>query len=168
MTSATMPKSPDAHPAQGSSSPSDFAIRETNILESIRRSKQAGYSESGTWNKRQRKSIQGGQFCMVDVALFLEKVYRLSDLDEDGAIDAVYEFMDDCLLEGEFSICDAALEAANPDKMPHSVLVSFFIVTQRAKGKMEKGRKAFYKKAVDILSATHDQKYVQKLLRNYR
>jgi hypothetical protein len=105
---------------------------------------------------------------MLDVALFLERVYRLSESDEDGAIDEVYNFMDDCLLEGEFSVCDVALESADPKKLPHSVIVSFLIVTQRAKKKVERGRNRFYERATDAVAEKHDQDYVHKLLRNYR
>jgi hypothetical protein len=102
---------------------------------------------------------------MLDVALFLDKVYRLCGSDEHAAVDAVYDFMDDCLLDGDFTACDAALLSAEPQKMLDSVILSFLIVTQRAKERLVRSRPTFYSRSLAAISArTQEAGYATELL----
>jgi hypothetical protein len=170
-------------PATAGSAPDWFALREAVLVDSIRAKagqespsrstdpalrksleRHATYVGSGTWRGRRTKLVCGSQYSMLDVALFLEKVYRLCGGDERGAVDAVYDFMDDCLLDGDFTACDAAFLSADPARMRDSVIVSFLIVTQRAKGLLARSRRAFYDRSVAVVSARKDRDYAEKLL----
>lgn len=105
---------------------------------------------------------------MLMVVRFLEKLYSLAKVDEQTAIDAVYDFMDDRLLAGEFGTCEDTLEAVHPKKLPHSLIVSFLIVTQRAKERLDGGRISFYQKAMAFVTDKYGPDYAEKLLGNYR
>jgi hypothetical protein len=143
-----------------------LAIRDALLVESIRA--QGKHVGSRTWRRREPRAAISGQYSMLDVALFLEKVYHLSDQDEHGAVDAVYNFMDDCLLDSDFTACHAALLSAVPERLRDSVILSFLIVTQRAKGKLAKSRAGFYDRAFATVSARDGAKYAEKLLENNR
>jgi hypothetical protein len=123
--------------------------------------------DSETRPRRPVNIAKAGQFHMVDVALFLEAVYRLGGRDEHGAVDAVYNFMDDCLQEQEFDICDAALKSAAPEKIPLSVTISFLIVTRRAKPRLP-GREVFYARALNAWTAGKDAAENTRALRKYQ
>jgi hypothetical protein len=103
---------------------------------------------------------------MLKVARFLERVYRRSSTDEHAAVDAVYDFMDDCLLEGDFSACDAALEGAVPERFPLSVIISFLIVTARA-AKWLHERDSFYSRAAATVKR-RDGAEAAQALRKYQ
>lgn len=138
---------------QVGSEPSDFAIRHIRILNSLHAGKPTDSSESATWHKRQRKSIQGGQYCMADVAIFLETVYSLSRVNEHKAVDEIYNFIDNCLSEGEFDICDAALRSMAPERIPLSAAISFLIVTRKANCRLP-AREVFFNRTLQTPSVS--------------
>lgn len=158
---------PAALLSQANSSPSDFALRNARIIASLHATKPVDSAESATWHKRQRNSIQGGQYCMADVAIFLEKVYSLSSVNEHKAVDEVYDFIDECLLDGDFSLCEAALNSAAPGKMSLSAAISLLIVTRRAKPRLP-AREAFFTRALNALSNRPSAMADALALRKYR
>jgi hypothetical protein len=183
MSKGTAATALNGSPADQGSAPDWFAIRDMLLVESFRaeaggetRSRSADpalrkslerhakYFGSETWRRHRPWLVRGGEYSMLDVALFLDKVYDQCSRDEQEAVDAVYDFMDDCLLDGDFSACDAALLSANPEKLLHSVILSFLIVTQRAKGKLTKSRPIFYDRSFAAVSATKGPDHAKELL----
>jgi hypothetical protein len=104
---------------------------------------------------------------MIDLALFLAKVYRLSREDEHKAVDAVYDFMDDLLLDGNFLASDEALSWADPQKLTLAVAISFLIVTRRAEGNLP-GRAKFLACAEAAFAKGNEAAEIKRALRNYR
>lgn len=88
---------------------------------------------------------------MIDVETFLDELYRLAESDEHKAVDAVYDFVDECLLNGNFSLCDAALDAAMPERMSPAAVIAFLLITRRAKSRL-RAREGFFARALDSLN----------------
>ena len=101
------------------------------------------------------------------VTNFLTRLYIASNKDEHLAVDEVFNFMDDSLLAGEFSVCERVFEHADPDYLASSGVVSLLMVTQRAKGKI-RSRSAFIARAEDAIARKEGVVEAKALLEKYR
>jgi hypothetical protein len=101
------------------------------------------------------------------IAHFLVRLYEATSEDEHPAVDEVFNFMDDHLLAGRFSVCDLALATIDPDKLLPSVVVSLLMVTRRAKEKLP-SRQAFLSRAVAAVAGRDGLEEAEALLGKYR
>lgn len=113
------------------------------------------------------QALRSPRTSMLDIATFLDTVYRLSHSDEHKAVDAVFDFMDDRLLEDDFSACDCALDAIEPCKLGQSLVVSFLMVTRRAKESLP-ARATFLARAMECLGKDRGPEQAERLLGKYR
>lgn len=81
-------------------------------------------------------------------------------------VDSIYDFMDDSLLSGDFAACKTALSSAAPEKMSHAEILSFLMVTQKAKKQLDRERTDYFDRAMIAVSTTPCVDYAEKLLRN--
>jgi hypothetical protein len=105
---------------------------------------------------------------MLHILEFLNKLYLLSEaLEEHKASDEVFNFMDDSLLDEDFDACNESLSQVQVEKILPSSMVSFLIVTRRAKDKLP-ARAEFLEKAVEALTQERGKEKAEKLLGKYR
>jgi hypothetical protein len=99
---------------------------------------------------------------------FLSRLYFMSEaMEEHKASDEIFNFMDDSLLDQDFDACNESLDQVRVDKLLPSSMVSFLMVTRRAKDKLP-ARAIFLEKAVDALAQERGKEKAEKLLGKYR
>jgi hypothetical protein len=103
---------------------------------------------------------------VLEIARFLSRVYSLSMRDEHRAVDEVYRFLDERLSEERFPECNDALDAIEPVKLLPSLIISFLIVTRRAKPHLP-ARARFLLKSPAGLAKEHTDAEVKRLLQKY-
>jgi hypothetical protein len=124
------------------------------------RSDAVRFETVGEWNTEEPN--------IVTIVEILNLIYRRSEEnDEHRAVDDVFDFMDDNLLAGNFRACDETLRLAQPSKLLPSVVVSFLMVTRRAKPYLP-SRKDFIDAAVNDLALKRGKEQAEKLLGKYR
>lgn len=104
----------------------------------------------------------------AQVSRFLARLYSVAKLDEHRAVDEVFNFMDDHLLADRFSLCELALRRVEPALVPSSALVSFLMVSLRAKPRLSSSRPAFLAKAIEAVTAREGREQAEALLGKYR
>jgi hypothetical protein len=67
---------------------------------------------------------------------FLAQLYEATLMDEHLAVDKIFDFMDEQLLAGHFSVCDQTLAVVDPARLLPSAVVSLLMVTLRAKNEL--------------------------------
>ena len=103
----------------------------------------------------------------MTLATFLSSIYRLATISEFKAVDAIYDFIDDRLLAGEFSTCDLVLREIDPARLLPSCIISVLIVTRRAKEKLSESRSAFVAKSLAVLARLEGPEEASRLLSIY-
>ncbi len=100
----------------------------------------------------------------VEIQNFLSKVYRLGQEDSHHlAIDAILEFFDDALLEGNLAKGQETLRELDPSKLSASMVKTVLVITGKAKA-WRPERAAFFEKAMDALTAAHGRQDAERLL----
>jgi len=85
---------------------------------------------------RRERGERANRLSSLDIATFFHRLSVLSRDSEHKAVDAVYNFIDDLLQKNDFESCDDVLAMAQPSNLLLSVVISFLIVTRRAKPKL--------------------------------
>ena len=101
------------------------------------------------------------------VTNFTNRLSIASAKDERLAVDEVFDFMDDQLLAGDFSVCERVFEQLDPAALAPSAVVSLLLVTQRAKEKI-RSRSAFITRAEDVIALEEGMEEARALLEKYR
>ena len=105
---------------------------------------------------------------MLRIHEFLNKLYLLSEaMEEHAASDEIFNFMDDSLLDEDFDTCNESLNQAEVEKVLPSSIVSFLMVTLRAKDKLP-ARAKFLQRALEALAQERGKENAEKLLGKYR
>lgn len=103
-----------------------------------------------------------------EILRFLTRIYELSALnDEEKAVDEVFNFMDDHLRAKQFATCAEALRRVEPARVLPSLIVSFLMVTNRAKGKLP-SRADFHLRSMAAVAKLRCQAEAESLLGKYR
>src|SRR5204863_8856403 len=98
----------------------------------------------------------------------LSRLYKLSAAnDEDKAVDEVFNFVDDHLKDGQFATCAEAMRRVQPERILPSLIVSFLMVTNRAKGKLP-SRADFHSRSMAAVAKLRSQAEAERLLGKYR
>lgn len=74
---------------------------------------------------------------------FLDRVYALSSTDLRDATDAIFQFIDSQLCEGDFIVCREILRRADISRLPTALMRSFLTITFAAKHQLPE-RRTFY------------------------
>jgi len=99
-----------------------------------------------------------------EISAFLDTVYDLSARGkEDYAIDVIFEFMNNLLVEGQFEACDRILSEVAIARIPPVLMVSFLTITAAAKPKL-KNRHRFFSIIRRLVARQRGEKAAQRLL----
>jgi hypothetical protein len=100
----------------------------------------------------------------ASISIFLQGVYGLARVgDIPTATDVIFDRIDRLLSDDRLRACNEILKRVEPEKLPSSLRRSFLTITAAAKDKLP-ARRAFYDKALRLLSQEKDEAKARKLL----
>ena len=109
-------------------------------------------------------SFDEDQGSTSEISAFLDTVYDFSKRrKEDHAIDVIFEYINNLLVEGHFETCDRILGEVDIARIPTVLMVSFLTITAAAKAKL-KNRRRFYKLVERVVARERGAKATQRLL----
>lgn len=112
----------------------------------------------------ERDSFDEGRESTSEISAFLDTVYDFSRRGkEDHAIDVIFEYMNNLLVERQFEACDRILGEVDIARIPTVLMVSFLTITAAAKAKL-KSRRRFYKLVERLVAKERGEKATQRLL----
>jgi hypothetical protein len=94
---------------------------------------------------------------MNEIDKFLEKLYNIEN--EFDQVDEVYNFMDEKLRAGDFAICAEVFKKIDVVRITSASMISFLIITLRAKSKLSEARNFFIDRVSKIIDTSTLDKY---------
>lgn len=85
--------------------------------------------------------------------------------ENDQALDLVFDTLDDLLLDGRVSDCEAALRAVDPARLPPVVAVGFLAITRSAEDRLRDVRAALRRRIEATYQHTMPAERLEQLLR---
>lgn len=99
-----------------------------------------------------------------EISAFLDTVYDLSAQEKtDCAIDVIFNYMNNLLVEGKFEFCDRILSEVALTRIPPVLMISFLTITAAAKPKL-KNRHRFFSIVQRLIVQERGEKGAQRLL----
>ena len=99
-----------------------------------------------------------------EIRAFLDTIYDLVKRGkEDYAIDVIFEYMNNLLIDGQFDACDLILAEVALAKIPPVLMVSFLTISAAAKSKL-RNRDTFFKIARRMVAKQRGEKAADRLL----
>jgi hypothetical protein len=85
--------------------------------------------------------------------------------ENDKALDLVFDTLDDLLLDGRVSDCEATLRAVDPARLPPVVAVGFLAITRSAEDRLRDARAALRRRIEATYQHTMPAERLEQLLR---
>jgi hypothetical protein len=112
----------------------------------------------------QRDICDADESATSEISAFLDTVYDFAKREkEDDAIDVIFQYMNNLLVEGQFNACDRILGEVDIARIPPVLMVSFLTITAAAKTKL-KNRERFLNVVRRVVARERGEKAAGRLL----